>query len=210
MAHPKSILADRLNKQDFGSPTYSTTGTGPEHEQVFTSEVSARGKVLGSGSATTKRQAERLAAEAAIALLDRQDTENRSGKAGRTPARPARTGRAARNQAQAARDGEPAEEAVLQDEPEQQPAAQPHSATAYSDDGYEDDGYEDDGEFEGPWPVFESILNQSLQIAQSRVPPNLTGDEARVAISAFTLDLYKELLQNLGEIVEVDEDETEA
>jgi ribonuclease-3 len=204
MAHPKSILADRLNKQDFGSPTYSTTGTGPEHEQVFTSEVSARGKVLGSGSATTKRQAERLAAEAAIALLDRQDSESRSGKAGRAPARPARPGRTARNQTQAARDEEPAEEVVLQGEPEQ-PAAQPHSGIAYSDDGYEDDG-----EFEGPWPVFESILNQSLQIAQSRVPPNLTGDEARAAISAFTLDLYKELLQNLGEVVEVDEDETEA
>lgn len=201
MAHPKSVLADRLNKQDFGSPSYNTTGEGPEHDQVFTSEVSARGQLLGTGSAKTKREAERLAAEAALIQLDRQQTDEKPAKAGRAPARPARTGRGGRNQAQAAaKADEPAEPAHNE---RVQHANQDHAGHNAADAGFDD--YEDDGEFEGPWPVFEALLNQSLQIAQSRVPPNLTGDEARVAISAFTLDLYKELLQNLGEVVEVDD-----
>lgn len=199
MAHPKSVLADRLNKQDYGSPDYSTTGAGPEHEQVFTSEVSARGEALGVGTAKTKREAERRAAEAALAQLDRQQADEKPAKASRAPAKPARGARGARNQTQAATrpDDEPVEAA--QDDSDLQ-------QSQYEDGRDGSDDYEDDGEFEGPWPVFETVLNQSLQIAQSRVPSNLTGDEARVAISAFTLDLYKELLQNLGEVMEVDDD----
>jgi hypothetical protein len=64
-----------------------------------------------------------------------------------------------------------------------------------------------DEPFEGPWPVFESVLATSLRIAHDRVAAGLATEDARTAIQAFALTLYKDVLQDLGEIVEVDEDE---
>ena len=151
MAHAKSILVDRLTDLNLGSPSYSTTSTGPQHEQVFSSEVIVDGRVLGTGSATTKREAEREAAQAGLEQLA----------------------------ADAAAEERAAEETEVEDEA-----------------------------FEGPWPIFESVLSQSLQIAQQRVPARLSGDEARDAILDFTLELYKDLLGNLGEVIELDDEET--
>jgi ribonuclease-3 len=178
-----------------GSPTYSTRGTGPKHEQVFTSEVSAGGRLLGTGSASTKREAERIAAEAALEQLDAEETADR--KKAKAPARsmtrkqPAaktKGGRGARTAAPAPAEAAPPQE--LPDLEEQEDYA--------------------DLPFEGPWPIFESVLSRSLQVAQKRVPSGLEGEDARIAIRDFTLGLYKELLQDLGEVVELDdEDETQ-
>jgi hypothetical protein len=65
-----------------------------------------------------------------------------------------------------------------------------------------------DGRFEGPWPVFEHLLATSLEVAHSRTDERLAGDEARAAVREFALELYKELLEDLGDVVEeADEEE---
>ena len=139
MAHAKSTLAETTVKLGLGIPTYSTSGSGPRHDQVFTAVVSAGDEDLGRGIAKTKREAERLAAEEALSELDAREH---------------------------ARDSSLGER------------------------------------FEGPWPVFEEVLARTIDIAERRIPPRLTGEEARVAIRDFSLELYKDLLQDLGEIVE--------
>lgn len=65
---------------------------------------------------------------------------------------------------------------------------------------------DDAGPFEGPWPVFEQVLATSLRIAHDRIAAGLATDDAREAIEAFALDLYKGVLQDLGEVVEVEEE----
>ncbi len=67
----------------------------------------------------------------------------------------------------------------------------------------------DDTPFEGPWPLVEQVLAASLQVAHARVPAELRGDAGREAVQAFALKLYKGLLEDLGEVVEDDEDEAE-
>jgi hypothetical protein len=58
--------------------------------------------------------------------------------------------------------------------------------------------------------VFESVLATSLRIAHDRVAAGLATEDARTAIQAFALTLYKDVLQDLGEIVEIDEDDEAA
>lgn len=84
----------------------------------------------------------------------------------------------------------PAPEAADTEPPEPTPAA---------------DQAADEGPFEGPWPVFEQVLATSLRIAHDRTAAGLASDDARETIEAFALDLYKGVLQDLGEIVEVEE-----
>ncbi|HLR46894.1 MAG TPA: putative dsRNA-binding protein [Deinococcales bacterium] len=144
MAHAKSTLADLTVRLGLGVPEYSTRGSGPEHDKVFTATAAVDGEDLGRGIARTKREAERLAAEEALEVLEDR----------------------------AAGDGESAEE-----------------------------------DFEGPWPVFEELLSSIVDIADRRIPQQLTGEEARIAIRDFSLDLYRELLLDLGEIVEDDEED---
>ena len=69
----------------------------------------------------------------------------------------------------------------------------------------EDD--EMDEEFTGPWPMFDDLLASVVEVAERRIASDLRGDAARHAIRDFSLALYKELLANLGEVVEEDEDE---
>ncbi len=144
MAHAKSSLAEATVRLGLGIPSYSTTGSGPRHDQVFSAEVTVGDELMGRGIAKTKREAERLAAEEALTVLE--DRQNEA-------------------------------------------AAQP-----------------DDDEFDGPWPIFGQVLSQTIAVAESRVSPRLSGEEARVAIRDFSLSLYKEILGNLGEVVEEDED----
>src|SRR5690606_19651719 len=51
--------------------------------------------------------------------------------------------------------------------------------------------------FTGPWPVFEELLATTMEIAEERVDPDLTGDAALAAIRDFTLGLYKQVLESL-------------
>lgn len=64
---------------------------------------------------------------------------------------------------------------------------------------------DDDEPFDGPWPVFETVLAQSLRIAHDRIAAGLASDDARERIEAFALTLYKNVLRDLGEVVEEDE-----
>lgn|SRR5690625_223847 len=147
MAHAKSILAETTVRLGLGTPAYSTSSSGPKHDQVFTAEVKVDDETLGKGIARTKREAERAAAEDAIVALEAREQE-----------------------AEAA-------------------------------------AFDDEEDFEGPWPVFEELLRQTLQVADSRVPQHLTGEQARTAIRDFSLRLYKDLLLNLGEVVDDDDDD---
>ena len=66
-----------------------------------------------------------------------------------------------------------------------------------------------DGGFEGPWPVFAEVLAASFAVANSRVDPSRSGADAVAEVQRLALELYKGSLENLGEIVEVDEDDYE-
>ena len=59
--------------------------------------------------------------------------------------------------------------------------------------------------FEGPWPIFPEVLAASFQVANSRVDQKLRGERAITQIQQLALRLYKESLENLGEVIEVDE-----
>jgi len=61
--------------------------------------------------------------------------------------------------------------------------------------------------FEGPWPIFEQVLAASLSIANDRLDRKLHGDDALTAIRTLALTLYKETLEDLGEVVEVENEE---
>ena len=65
-----------------------------------------------------------------------------------------------------------------------------------------------EGGFEGPWPVFAEVLAASLAVANSRVDPSRSGAAAVAEVQRLALGLYKGSLENLGEIVEVDEEDT--
>ena len=61
--------------------------------------------------------------------------------------------------------------------------------------------------FDGPWPMFDDLLAATLQVAERRVPAELKGEAALTAVRDFSLRLYKELLTDLGEVVEEDEED---
>ncbi len=145
MRHPKAALVERAQAEGRGKPVFHTQRSGPDHEPVFRAETSLDGIVYGHGEGGNKREAERRAAEAALAAL---------------------------------------ESALLE------------GSTVASDDA----------PFEGPWPLVEQVLAASLQVAHARVPAELRGDAGREAVQAFALKLYKGLLEDLGEVVEDDEE----
>lgn len=60
--------------------------------------------------------------------------------------------------------------------------------------------------FDGPWPLFPEVLATSLQIANSRVDAKATGQSAAQEVRDLALELYKGVLESLGEVVEVDEE----
>ena len=64
-----------------------------------------------------------------------------------------------------------------------------------------------DAPFEGPWPIFPEVLSSSLTIANRRIEATRVGQAAVDEVRDLTLSLYKGLLEDLGEVVEL-EDET--
>ncbi len=50
--------------------------------------------------------------------------------------------------------------------------------------------------------MFERVLTESLRIAHERVDADLRGDVALAGVEAFALRLYKDVLEDLGEVVE--------
>lgn len=59
--------------------------------------------------------------------------------------------------------------------------------------------------FEGPWPIFPEVLAASLNVANSRLDSRLKGEEAVGRVRGLALTLYKETLEALGEVVEVED-----
>ena len=207
MAHPKGLLIERLKKQGAAAPEFRTANTGPNHEPTFLTDVVVEGEVYGTGQGSTKREAERLAAEEALGYLERNplELEAVAGKSGskeqakssqpRSQAKSKPESKQESKQKSQKGDGKPERSAAKS----ASPSAQPAPAASPSED-------EDEAErFEGPWPVFESLLAGIVEVAGDRVDEDLKGEEARLAIRDFTLELYKDLLEDLGDVVEDDE-----
>ena len=69
----KTLLVEFANAQDLGVPTYSVTGQGPDHQRIFTAEVSlGGGEVQGVATESSKKHAENMAARDAMTRLDPQ------------------------------------------------------------------------------------------------------------------------------------------
>ena len=181
MAHPKGVLIERLQKEG-RQPRFESRISGPDHEPIFESDVMVDDEVLGRGTGPNKRTAERRAAEEALAALDAPQEKPSSGRRRGKRAKPTPPSQ-----------DEPAASASA-------PAAAPAAATAAAPATEDLEA----GPFEGPWPVFETVLATALRVAHDRVAAGLATDEARASIETFALTLYKNMLQDLGEIVEED------
>ncbi len=66
---PKTTLLEKLQKLKREPSRYEITGSGPEHEMIYTATCFSGDKVLAKGEGTTKRGAETQAAIAALRLL---------------------------------------------------------------------------------------------------------------------------------------------
>lgn len=71
----KSRLQETLARTGL-VPAYSSQGEGPDHARVFFATVSAGGRVLGSGTGTSKKSAEQAAARSALDLLAGEEGED--------------------------------------------------------------------------------------------------------------------------------------
>ena len=179
MAHPKGVLIERLQK-DGRQPQFRTESTGPDHEPTFLSDAIVDGEVLGTGQGGTKRDAEKRAAEEALRFLDRQERASADEAGKKKQGRRRQRDPQERDPQEAASDLEPA----------------PAEAAAPVD-----------GPFDGPWPIFEDVLAAALEIANDRLDRKATGEAAVRAVRELALDLYKGVLENLGDVVEVDEED---
>ena len=66
----KSVLQELLQKKEPQPPTYEVVQTvGPEHDKIFTVQVSLNGRILGMGKGHNKKQAEQQAAHDALTHL---------------------------------------------------------------------------------------------------------------------------------------------
>lgn len=202
-AHPKGVLLERSQKLGMSRPEFRTERTGPEHEPSFLSDVIVDGEVLGTGQGSSKRTAEKNAADEALAALDARETAAAApttgrGKRSRT-AKATATGRAAPGESRAT--------TQTQAQPRGKRGAEPRPVTpALAAADEEASEAEDGAPFTGPWPMFDDLLASVLAVAERRVSVELRGEAARVAIRDFSLTLYKELLSDLGEVVEEDEE----
>jgi ribonuclease III len=71
--NPKGVLQEHFQGQGQPSPLYRVVSTaGPDHDPVFTVEVLVEDRVIGAGQGGKKSDAERAAAEDALARLDQQ------------------------------------------------------------------------------------------------------------------------------------------
>ncbi|WGD38611.1 ribonuclease III [Lysinibacter sp. HNR] len=73
---PKTSLQEIAAERGFSAPQYTVTGEGPDHNRIFTAVVSVGGKDRGTGTGTSKKQAEVAAALAAWTLFSRDKNES--------------------------------------------------------------------------------------------------------------------------------------
>jgi len=70
IVHPKTRLQEYVQQSGQQTPEYTLVGRdGPDHRPLYEMSVSVEGRVLAVGEGTSKRDAERVAAEAALARL---------------------------------------------------------------------------------------------------------------------------------------------
>ena len=69
LGDPKNRLQELAARLDLSLPSYRVTDTGPDHAKVFSAEVTLGGEVLGRGTGSSKKLAERLAAVVALEVL---------------------------------------------------------------------------------------------------------------------------------------------
>ena len=60
-------------------PKYEVQSTGPEHDKRFTANVFVRGQLFGTGTGTSKKEAELTAARAALTRMNRKPNGSRLG-----------------------------------------------------------------------------------------------------------------------------------
>ncbi|WNJ98552.1 ribonuclease III [Thalassospiraceae bacterium LMO-JJ14] len=72
---PKTTLQEWAQGRGLGLPTYRITAQeGPDHQPVFTVEVSLQGQKSANGEGANKRAAEQAAAEAMLAAIEKDNS----------------------------------------------------------------------------------------------------------------------------------------
>ncbi len=69
MTHPKNALNAYCQKLGLKKPRYDTKGTGDEKEPLYISDVVIGDEVVATGQGSSRREAERVAAELALEAL---------------------------------------------------------------------------------------------------------------------------------------------
>src|SRR5690606_6225391 len=164
-AHPKGVLLERAQRLGINRPEFRTERTGPEHEPSFLSDVIVDGAVLGTGQGSSKRTAEKNAAEEALASLDAREAAAPTPAAGK-----GKRGRGAKaaTTAAATTAGDPGQAAGATTSGKANAASSGRSRSqrasgatgaaavepvAPADDDFAED-FDDDAPFTGPWPMF--------------------------------------------------------
>jgi ribonuclease-3 len=70
LGDPKNWLQELAAQLNLDFPSYNVTDKGPDHAKVFFAEVTVAGEVLGRGTGTSKKIAERVAATAALEVIE--------------------------------------------------------------------------------------------------------------------------------------------
>lgn len=70
-ADHKTVLQEVCAQRGWGLPRYEVSGTGPDHQRVFTATVLVNGEPMGEGTAPSKKRAEQIAARLAVQELAR-------------------------------------------------------------------------------------------------------------------------------------------
>jgi len=71
----KSSLQELATCLGFGIPEYTGVASGPDHERTFVSDVRVDSRLMGTGTATSRRGAEQKAAEMAYQTLKEYEEE---------------------------------------------------------------------------------------------------------------------------------------
>jgi len=72
-ADPKTALQELTQARLGTTPRYEDAASGPAHSRTFTSRVHVRGQLLGEGIGSSKKAAQRAAAEIALSVLSAED-----------------------------------------------------------------------------------------------------------------------------------------
>lgn len=76
-ADPKTALQELTQARLGTTPRYEDAAAGPAHSRTFTSRVLVAGRLLGEGIGSSKKAAQRAAAEIALSVLSAEDPSNR-------------------------------------------------------------------------------------------------------------------------------------